>query len=127
VPLKRSALDGQEAFEPNLEGNAARRRRRAVRLRRADLGLAVLDVVEGEIELVRVPFGAAELAAVIGEHGFDRQVELLVERQDVVVQHGDRRLGLLGDVQEAEGVGAVGVDHGLQVDATEALKRADHR
>ena len=42
------------------------------------------------------------------------------------MQHGDRRLRLLGDVQEAEGVGAVGVDHRVQVDPADALERADH-
>ena len=73
----------------------------------------MLDVVERQIELVRVSLGAAELAAIVGEHGFDRQVELFVERQDVVVQ-------------EAEGVGAEGVDHGMQVDATEAFQCPHH-
>jgi len=35
----------------------------AVRFRRAYFGLAVLDLVEGQVELVGVPFGAAEFAA----------------------------------------------------------------
>jgi hypothetical protein len=55
--------------------------------------------------------GAAELAAVVGQHRADRQIELGVERHDLVGQHRDRGLGLLGDVQEAEGVGTEGVDH----------------
>ncbi len=42
------------------------------------------------------------------------------------MQDGDRRLGLLGDVQKAEGVGAVRVDDGVQVDPADALERADH-
>ena len=42
------------------------------------------------------------------------------------MQDGDRGLGLLADVQEAEGVGAVGVDHGVQVDPADALEGADH-
>jgi hypothetical protein len=42
------------------------------------------------------------------------------------VQDRDRGLRLLADVQEAEGVGAEGVDHGVQVDPADALDRADH-
>jgi hypothetical protein len=33
-----------------------------------------------------------------------------VERQHLVVQHRDGRLGLLGDVQEAEGIAPVSVE-----------------
>ena len=51
----------------------------AVGARGADPGLAVLDVVQRQVELVRVPLGAAELAAIVGEHGLNRQVELLVD------------------------------------------------
>jgi hypothetical protein len=69
--------------------------------------------------------GAAELSTVVGEDGADRQVEVAVERQHVVVQHGDCRLGLLRDVQEAEGIRSVGVDHGVQVDLADALEGAD--
>jgi hypothetical protein len=50
----------------------------------------------------------------------------VIERQDIVVQDRDRRLRLLGHVQEAEGVGAEGVDHGVQVDPADALQGADH-
>ena len=76
----------------------------------------MLDLVERQVELVRVALGAAELAAVVGEHRPHRQIQVAVERQDLVVQHGHRRLRLLGDVQEAEAVAAVGVDHRVQVD-----------
>jgi hypothetical protein len=37
-----------------------------------------------------------------------RAVEPGIERQHVIVQHRDRRFGLLGNVQKAEGVGAEG-------------------
>ena len=86
----------------------------------------MLDLVERQVELVRVALGAAELAAVVGEHRPHRQIQVAVERQDLVVQHGHRRLRLLGDVQEAEAVAAVGVDHRVQVDPPDALERADH-
>jgi hypothetical protein len=82
----------------------------------------VLDVVERQVELVRVPLGAAELAAIVGEHGLNRQVELPVERQDIVVQDRHRGFRLLADVQKAEGVGAVGVDHGVQIDPADTFE-----
>ena len=86
----------------------------------------MLDLVERKVELVRLALGAAELAAVVGQHRADRQIEPGVERHHVVVQDRDRRLGLLEDVQKAEGVGAEGVDHRVQIDPADALERADH-
>ena len=41
--------------------------------RRPHPSLAVLDVVERQVELVRVALGAAEFAAVVGQHRADRQ------------------------------------------------------
>jgi hypothetical protein len=70
-------------------------------------------------------FRKAFEATVVGQHGTDRQVEIPVERQDVVVQHRDRGLRLLGDVQEAEGVRTEGVDDTVQVDLAHALEVAD--
>ncbi|TDX32619.1 hypothetical protein EV657_103191 [Rhodovulum visakhapatnamense] len=83
-----------------------------VGLRRADLGAAVLDGVEVEIELVGVLFGAAEVAAVrhwartngafngsLGQHRLHRQVQGAVEGQHVVVQDRHRRLGPLNASQ----------------------------
>jgi hypothetical protein len=52
--------------------------------------------------------GAAELAVIVGQDRVHWQIELLIERQYVVVQHRHRRLRLLGQVQEAEGIGGVG-------------------
>jgi len=56
---------------------------------------------------------------------FYGQVEVSIERQHVVVQHRHGRLGLLGDVQEAEGIAAEGIDHGVQIDLADALEAAD--
>ena len=50
----------------------------------------------------------------------------MAERQHVVVQDRDRGLRLLGHVQEAESVGAEGIDHSVQVDPADALQGADH-
>ncbi len=57
----------------------------AVCARRADLGAAVFDAGEVEMELAGMVLGAAELAAIVGQHRTDRQVELAIERQHVVV------------------------------------------
>jgi hypothetical protein len=56
----------------------------AVGLWASDLGAAVLDAVEVEIELVGVLVGPAELPAVVGQHGFHRQVESAAEGQHVI-------------------------------------------
>lgn len=47
----------------------------------------MLDVVEVEVELVGVALGAAEIPAVVRQHGFHRQVKPAVEGQRVVVEH----------------------------------------
>lgn len=99
----------------------------AIGARRADPGLAMLDAGQGEVEFKRVCVSTAELAAVVGEDGADLEPDALVERQHVVVHHSDRRLGLLGDMQEAEGVGAEGVDDGMEIDLADALQVADEQ
>ena len=78
-----------------------------------------------KVEFVRVLLGPAEFAAVVGEHGFHWQVQLAVEGQHIIVQNRHRRFGLLGDVEKAEGVAAVGVHHRVQVDLAHPLERAD--
>ena len=86
---------------------------------------ALRRAVERQVELIRMLLGAAELAAVVGQHRAHRQIELAIEGQHLVVQHRDGRFGLLGDVQEAERVAAEGIHHGMQVDLADALERAD--
>lgn len=98
---------------------------KAVRLGRLDRGPSMLGAVQIEVEFVEVALGAAELAAVVGEQGFNRQVEIAVERSHVVVQHRQRGFWLLGYVQEAEGIASVSVDHGVEVHLAHALQRAD--
>lgn len=85
----------------------------------------MLDAVEVKVEIVGVALGPAELPAVVGEHRPDRQVEVAVERQDVVVQHRHGGLGLLGDMEEPKGVGAEGVHDRVQVDPADAFEAAD--
>ena len=67
----------------------------------------MLDAFEVEIELVGVPIAAAELASVAGEGRLDRRLAPAIERQHLTVEDRHGGLGLLGDMQEAEGVGAL--------------------
>ena len=68
----------------------------AVGLRALDPGGAVLDLFELQKQLVGMLIGpAAELAAVVGEHGVDLGVVLLEGRNDIAVHQvhgGDRQL-----------------------------------
>lgn len=60
-----------------------------------DLRGAVLDLAQREAELIRVLRRPAELGAVISQYGAELQTLLIVERHRVVVQNGNRGLGLL--------------------------------
>ena len=64
-------------------------------------------------------------AAIVGQNGRHRDVTLLVEGEDIVVQDGDCGFGLLGSVQEAEGIAAIGVHHHMEVDVAHALEPTD--
>src|SRR5574343_1592961 len=58
----------------------------AVRLRMSRLGLGVLDVVQGQIELVVMGFGlAAILGATVGQHADDPHAVLGKERQHPII------------------------------------------
>jgi hypothetical protein len=59
----------------------------AVRLRALDAGLAVLDALKLQEQLVGMTIGpAAELAAVVGEHGLDLDAVRLEGGQQVGVE-----------------------------------------
>ena len=98
----------------------------AVRLRSPDPGGAVLDLFQLQEQLVGMPVGpAAELAAVVGQHGLDPGLVLLEGRDDIVVHQvhgGDRQL--VG-IESRPSVAAVAVDRGLQIDFADALEGAD--
>ena len=94
-----------------------------VRLRTPDLGFAVLDAFELEEQLVGMAVGpAAELAAIVRQHGLDRHAMFLEVGHDVRVEqmHGGQR-HLVG-VEPAPGEARAAVDGGLQVDLPIALR-----
>ena len=96
-----------------------------VGLRPAHSRLPVLDIVQRQVELEGVGLGAAELAAVVGEHGSHGDPAFDIERQDLVVQDQGGGLGPLAGVQGGEAVGTEGVDHRLHVDLAEPFEVAD--
>lgn len=103
----------QAGAEELVEHGAMEALDEAIGLRPAHPGLAVLDVVEREIEFERVGVGTTELTAIIGQHGRHRQAAFGVERQHLVVQDLGGGHRPLAGVQRGETVAAEGVDHGL--------------
>ena len=98
----------------------------AVALRSTDLGGLVGDALELEEQLVgMLILAAAELAAIVAEHGVDPRTVLLEGRQDLVVQGLDRGDRHLVGEQLRPGIAGMAVDHGLQVDLADALEHAD--
>jgi hypothetical protein len=65
-----------------------------------DLRLAMLNVVQGQVELIGVGLGATVLPAVVSEDGLYREGALLVEGKHVVVEHRDGAFGEFRGVQK---------------------------
>ena len=99
----------------------------AVGLRALGLGSGVVDVLDREIELVFVAVvGSAIFGPPVGQH--QGNVVLLVERDHPVVEQvggGERGLAVVEFGEADLGLGGVGVDEGLLVDAPDALQRPD--
>ena len=98
----------------------------AVGLRPLHAGLAVLDALELEEQLVGMAVhAAAELAAVVGQHGVHFDAMRLEGRQHVGVKQmhgGDRHL--VG-VEATPTIARAAVDRALQVDLADALEVTD--
>src|SRR5262247_1451412 len=58
----------------------------SVRLRALGLGAAMIDVLDGEVELVFVALSAAELGATIGQHPTQPDAVLVAERHHPVIE-----------------------------------------
>jgi hypothetical protein len=91
-----------------------------------EIGAAVVDVLDGQIELAFMRLGgAAEFRAAVGQHAAELDVVLVEERHDAVVEQvggGDRGLAV---IQLGERHLRVGVDEGLLVDPAHPLEGAD--
>src|SRR5215468_6986101 len=97
----------------------------SIRLWPLGFGTAVIDVLDGEVELVFMALGAAKLGAAVGQHPRQPDVVLGVERHHAVIEdlgRGDRRLAI---IELGEGDFGIGVDHGLLIDPTDPLQGAD--
>ena len=71
----------------------------AVRLRALGLGAAVVDVLDGQVELVLVALGTAAIfGTAIRQHPAEPDLVLIAERHHAIVQQvggGDRRLAVI--------------------------------
>jgi len=85
----------------------------AVRLRALGLGARVIDILDREIQLVRVPFRvAAERAAAVSQHAQELDIVLLKEWQHTVIEQigrRDRRFGVVELDKAYLGVGSMKV------------------
>lgn len=87
-----------------------------VSLRAPHLGAAMLDIVQLQVQLIRVAVLPAEFASIVGEHRLDRQAFGSVEGQHVIVQHSGCGFWLFGSMQKAKRQAAIGIHHRVQVD-----------
>jgi hypothetical protein len=98
----------------------------AVGLRALGLGARMIDVLDGEVELVFVSFGiAAVLAAAVGQHAQELDIVAVEERDHPIIEQIGRRDRRLAIVQLGASHLGVGVDEGLLIDAPNALQVAD--
>ena len=70
----------------------------AIGLRAFSLGAAVVDVLDGQIELVIVALGTAKLGAAIGQHARQTDAVLVVKRHHSIIEdlgRGDRGLAIV--------------------------------
>lgn len=98
----------------------------AVGLRAANLGGAVLDLLELQEQLIGMFVGpAAELSSVVRQYRGDPGIVRLEGRDDVVVHdvHGGHRQ--LGGIEPPPGVAGEAVDDGLQIDLADTFEAAD--
>ena len=95
----------------------------AIGLRALGLGAAMVDVLDGKIELIFVMLWiAAIFRAPIGKNTLQHDAVLLVEGQDPVVQEiggHDRRLAI---IELGEANLRIGIDEGLLIDADDAFQ-----
>jgi len=91
-----------------------------VGLRATHWSMAMLDVIQLQVELIGMTVSTAEFTAIVGQYRLDTQPVLPIKRQDIIAQ-----FGLLGSVQEAEGKAAVGIHNGMQVDVGHPLEMPD--
>ena len=89
----------------------------------ADLGLAMLDSLDSQVQFVFVMLRLAfVLCTPISQDPQQRNLVRLKEGQNTIIEHICRRDGMFGLVQLRKGYPAIGVDKGLLVNAANALR-----
>lgn len=123
--------DGQIERLPSLHAEALVEQRavhaldEAVGARGSHLGVAMLDVLQGQQELVGMGSRlAAELPAVVGEDGLHRHAQGIVEGQHPLIEQIAGRDRHLRAVALGEGERAEGIDHHLHIDLAHPLQGA---
>src|SRR5262245_23765095 len=97
----------------------------SIGLRALGLGAAVVDVLDGEVELVFMALGPAKLGAAIGQHARQPYTVLVIDRHHPVVEDlgsSDRGLAVIEFCKADLGVC---VDDGLLIDPADALQGTD--
>ena len=90
-------------------------------LRAFGFGSAVINVFDGEVELVFMALGTAKLGAAIGQHARQPDTMFIVERHHAVIEdlgRGNRRLTI---IEFGKGDLGIGVDKGLLIDPPNTL------
>src|SRR5262249_31187250 len=91
------------------------------RLRAFGFGSAVINVLDGEVELVFMALGTAKLGAPIGQHTRQPDAVFIVERYHAIIEdlgRGNRRLAII-ELGKADF--GIGIDHGLLIDPADTL------
>jgi hypothetical protein len=102
--IERGAESNAEEF---IQHGALEAFYNAVGLGPTYLGVTMLDVIELQVELIGMIFLATKFTLVVGQHHFHGETPGLVEGEHIVMQDRCSGFGLLGSVQEAEGLSAL--------------------
>lgn len=97
----------------------------AITLGRPGFGFGMINVLNGQIELILVMLNRATVfCTTIGQNAQQRHILLLEEGDDPVVEQLGRHQGILPVVQFDKGHFAVGIDTGLLVNPANTLDGA---
>ena len=93
-----------------------------VRSGRSDLGSAVFDSVERQVQFKGMRRRTAKLRAVICQNRSDFKTMIRIEGKRVVMQQRRGALRPLPRVEESKGIGAIGIRDSLQINLPDPLQ-----
>src|SRR5499433_3640114 len=97
----------------------------SIGLRALGLGAAVINVLDGEVELVFMALGPTKFGAAIGQHARQPDTVLVIERHHPVIENLGRRDRGLAVIEFCKADLGVGVDDSLLIDPADALQGTD--